>query len=148
MKAVNKSVSKGWALGTTQILTRSSPDITTMFTWLLTFALEEKQRLKSDAARQRVDDAVQACNQGLKYGWQFGISERRVLERSLKVNARCRRLRFVISRAIQAGERIGREQLARMQRHQPTASLKPLRALMDRSDAEVIASRRSRPQHN
>lgn len=119
-KAGNNYVSKMWAERTTGILTRSSPDITTLFGYLFTVSNEEKQGLKTEAARSRVDEADSAVVQALKYGWAFGISGRKVRLEQFRSTHKCRRVRFCMARAVRKGQEIGLEQLARMERHQPT----------------------------
>ena len=71
---VNDIVSKSWANKARELLTGSYPDITSLFTGLLTLQNAECERLKSMSARERVEIATKALMDWIKYGWAFGMN--------------------------------------------------------------------------
>lgn len=114
MKPVNDIVDKVWASKAKEILTGNAPDITTVFTRLLTITLESKQSLKSQAARDRFDLACKALNDGLKYGWAFGVNEQQVRFKRPAQFEKSRRVRALLPLAVAAGEAVGKAQAARI----------------------------------
>lgn len=116
MKTVNDLVNKRWANAAKNILTGNSPDISSLFTKLITITREEQQSLKSDAARKRFEDAYTAVADAVKYGWAFGISERQARINRPARFEKSRRVRALIPLGIEAGQAIGKAQLAKINR--------------------------------
>jgi hypothetical protein len=110
MKPVNDIVSKEWATSAKEILTKSAPDITTIFTRLLTMTVGEKGKLKTEAARERLDTATRMLNDAVKFGWAHGINTHQARFTRPKSNKGNRRIRALLSLAVSAGETVGNAQ--------------------------------------
>lgn len=113
-KPVKDLVSKLWAASASEILTRSSPDITTVFTRLLTMSLEHEQKLKSQAAVSRCRTALQYLNDGLKFGWAHGFNGTQTRFTRPAKKKPIRRVGALLPLAISLGETIGKAQAAKI----------------------------------
>lgn len=115
-KPVNDIVSKEWTTQAMILLAGSYKDITSLFTRLLTLQGQEEQRLKSKAARDRIQIATQATIEWIKYGWSFGFSDRPMPIKNRPVPPLWASTRFesVLRVAHATGYDIGRNQMIRI----------------------------------
>lgn len=115
-KTVKDLVNKEWASSAREILTGSSPDITSLFTKLCTLTLEHQQKLKSIAARDRFQLALKKLNDAIKYGWAHGFNGGQSRFTRPENNPATRRVGALLPLAVSAGEAIGKAQAEKINR--------------------------------
>lgn len=115
-KPVKDLVNKEWAAKARVILTGNSPDTSTLFTKLSTITLEEQQKLKSDAARDRFTQALHKLRDGLNFGWAHGFNASQARFTRPENKPPNRRVGALLPLAIAAGEAIGKAQAAKVNR--------------------------------
>lgn len=125
MKPVNDFVSKLWARSAKEILTGYSPELHKIFTQLLTLRVEHQQGMKTTAARLRVEEATEMLIDALKFGWSHGLNAGQCRFTRPPKQKGHRRVGALLPLAIAAGERIGKDQAARISRAHPHAQTRP-----------------------
>lgn len=120
-KRANNFLNKCLARSITVELTKNSPDMSTLFTRLLTLENQEASQLKTEAARMRLREAMKSITDGVKYGWSFGISGHELRVAALKPKHTDRKVRFLTAIAIKSGLAIGDAQLQKVRKNQGTA---------------------------
>jgi hypothetical protein len=109
-RPVNDLVSKPWARMAKKILRSYSPDITTLFTRLLTMASATKEETKTLAGRALIDQAYGHLRDAIQYGWAFGIAEQQLRFKRPNITKPYRRIRALLPLAVEAGRAIGEAQ--------------------------------------
>lgn len=115
-QTVNDLVNKEWAKKAKVILEGCSPDTSTLLTKLHTITLEEQQKLKSDAARDRFTQALHKLRDGLNFGWAHGFNASQARFTRPENKPPNRRVGALLPLAIAAGEAIGKAQAEKVNR--------------------------------